>query len=99
MKKTEGVLLKFEPEFLSRIDAVRGDVPRTVWIRRCIEVGLASATDEASAGRVGGSFGSAKFLQPAPQAEPPAVRHEFRPVASLQLGPTHRKPGAGLKKR
>lgn len=44
--KTQSVLLKLEPGFVERIDGVRGDVPRTVWIRRACEAGLAAAGSE-----------------------------------------------------
>lgn len=40
------VLLQFDDELVAGIDAARGDVPRTVWIRRACEMALPGASGE-----------------------------------------------------
>jgi len=40
------VLLKLPPELVDQIDAARGDVPRTVWIRRACEAVLRGDEEE-----------------------------------------------------
>ena len=43
------VLQRFRPELLARIDAARGDIPRTTWITRACEAALEPASEPALA--------------------------------------------------
>ena len=49
LRHMERINLPLPAELLAAIDAERGDVPRTVWIRRAIEERLRE-TEEASKG-------------------------------------------------
>jgi metal-responsive CopG/Arc/MetJ family transcriptional regulator len=44
----ERINLPLPAELLAAIDRMRGDVPRTVWIRRAIEQRLASEASDGS---------------------------------------------------
>lgn len=83
-----GVLLKLEFAFVAQIDAARGDVPRTVWIKRAIERALAP---EPVAQR---------SLGPVPPKHPVVVGIEQAAqleAAKFQFGPAKTKPGSRLK--
>lgn len=85
MTQMTPVLVRMPAGLLAAIDALRGDVPRAVWIRRCCERVATPPTT------VWGGYGGT------PNA---AVARPMKPgeTVSLQLGPVERKPGSMLKK-
>lgn len=102
------VLLRLEPDFSAEIDQARGDVPRTVWIRRACERSLehhqrifggysvneeAVVTDPTNKEQLEARYGkAASFVIKRRVDEEPRT-------PALPIGPASPKPGSRLKKR
>lgn len=89
------VSFRWDEEFVAAIDAARGDVPRSVWVRRAVEQALG---DISRLQRVGP--GPSAVVSAAPAEQPtdfyrgPQVEAEFRESAafSRRHAPTCRCP-------
>jgi hypothetical protein len=78
------ISLPLPSEMLERIDKVRGDVPRTVWIRRSVERALSETRVEFEAVRNPG--GSVGLRVPAEQPDVLAWKPGREMVALVQAG-------------
>jgi hypothetical protein len=96
------VLLKLSDELGAEIDAERGDIPRTVWIRRAIEIQLQSlVTASTSEGlhppgtdlKKGVAVGRGSAPRNPP---PPARKYTADPKTCIHVGYLEAKKGGGM---
>lgn len=99
------ILIRLENELVSRIDTARGDVPRTVFLRRMIDRNLQPLTLALGAFAAAATPGISDSLDNGQKARDRALGEpvtrtvvedtHFSPPVSF--GPVARKPGSLLK--
>ena len=83
---------RWDPEFVAAIDAARGDVSRSLWVRRAVEQALGEVNES-------GGVGPCRPLERAQASSAPAERPDALPNRALTAEDVRRhRPSAESKR-